>query len=40
MKFIRHTARYSLLDQRRNKNILEELKVGPVKNKLTQYKQK
>jgi hypothetical protein len=32
MKFLRCTAEYSLLDSRRNENILE-LKVDPVKKK-------
>jgi hypothetical protein len=40
MKFIRHTAGYSLLDNRRNKDLLEELKVDPIEKKLAQYKQK
>jgi hypothetical protein len=39
MKFMKHTAGYNLLDHRR-KDILEELLVEPVKNKLAQYKQK
>jgi hypothetical protein len=31
---------YHLLDQRRNEDILKEIKVDPVKRKLIQYKQK
>jgi hypothetical protein len=34
MKFMRRTAGYSLLDHRRNENILEELQVDPVEKKL------
>jgi len=37
MKFMRRTARYSLWDPRRNEDILEELNIYPVKNKLAQY---
>jgi hypothetical protein len=40
MKFILRTGRCSLLDHRRNYDILEEFKVDPVENKLGQYKQK
>jgi len=40
MKFMRSTAGYSLLDNRRNECILEELKVDPVEKKLAQHKQK
>jgi hypothetical protein len=36
---MRLTAVYSLLAHRRNKNILEEFKVGPTEEKLIQYKQ-
>jgi hypothetical protein len=36
-KFKRHTAGYSLLDHRRNEDILKELKVDPFENKLAQY---
>jgi len=36
----RRTAGYSLLDHRRNDDILEKLKADPVENKLPQYKQK
>jgi len=39
-KFMRRTVRYSLIGRRRNEDILEELKVDTVENKLTQYKQK
>jgi hypothetical protein len=38
MTCMRHTAGYSLLDHRRNEDILEELKVDSVKKKLAQYK--
>jgi hypothetical protein len=38
MKFMRHRAGYSLLDCRRNEDILEELTVNPAKKKLAQYK--
>jgi hypothetical protein len=31
---------YSLLDHRRNEDVLEELKVEPVEKNLMQYKQK
>jgi hypothetical protein len=37
---MRGTARYSLADHRRNEDILEKLKGGPVKKKLRQYKRK
>jgi hypothetical protein len=40
MKFMRRTAEYSLLDHRRNEDILEELKVDSVEKKLARYKQK
>jgi len=40
MKFMIGTADYSLLDQTRNEDILEELKVDPVWNKLAQGKRK
>jgi hypothetical protein len=40
MKFVRSTAGDSLLDHRRNEDILEELKVDSVGQKLAQYKQK
>jgi hypothetical protein len=39
MKFLRRIAGYSLLDNRRNVDILEELKVDPLEKKLAQYKQ-
>jgi hypothetical protein len=35
MKFMRTTARYSLLDDRRNEDILEELEVDPVEKKFS-----
>jgi hypothetical protein len=37
MKFTRHTAGYSLLDEKKYEDILE-LEVEPFKNKLAQYK--
>jgi uncharacterized protein HemY len=40
MKFMRRTAGYGLLDQRRNEDILEGLKVGSVQKKPAQYTQK
>jgi hypothetical protein len=40
IKFMRHTANYSLLDHRRTVCLLEEIKVGPVEKKLAQYKQR
>jgi hypothetical protein len=40
MKFMRLSAGYSLLDQRRTEYILKELKVDPAEKKLAQYKQK
>jgi hypothetical protein len=39
MKSIRRTARCSLLDHRRNENILEELKIDTIEKNLGQYKQ-
>jgi hypothetical protein len=40
MNFMRHTAGYSLLDHRRNEDILEEFNVDPIEKKLAQCKQK
>jgi hypothetical protein len=37
---MKHTAGYSLLDHRRNEDILEELNVEPVERELAQYEQK
>jgi len=31
-KFVRCTTRYNVLDQKKNEDILEELKVDPLKN--------
>jgi hypothetical protein len=39
MKFIRNTARYSLLDHKRNEVIFEELKGDAGENKLAEHKQ-
>jgi hypothetical protein len=39
MKFMGRRAGYNLLDNRRNKDVLEELKVVPAEKKLAQYKQ-
>jgi ABC-type ATPase involved in cell division len=38
INFMRRTAGYILLDHRKNEDILEEIKVDPVENKLAQYK--
>jgi len=38
MKFFRRTAGYTLSDHKRNEEILEELKVQPVDEKLRRYK--
>jgi len=38
MKFFGRTARYTLLDHRRNEEILEDWKVEPVYKKLSRYK--
>jgi hypothetical protein len=38
MKFFRRTERYTLLEHKRNEEILEELKVEPVDEKLRRYK--
>jgi len=38
MKFFRRTADYTLLDHKRNEEILEELKVEPVDEKRRKYK--
>jgi len=40
MKFMRRITGYSLLDHKKNEDILEELKVDPIENKLAQCKQK
>jgi hypothetical protein len=37
---MRLTVGYGSLDHSGNDGVLEELKVGPVENKLAQYKQK
>jgi hypothetical protein len=37
---MRRIARYSLLEHRRNEDILDDFKVQPVQKKLAQYKQK
>jgi hypothetical protein len=37
MKFFRRTAGYTLLNHKRNKEILEELKLEPVDEKLRRY---
>jgi hypothetical protein len=39
MKFMKCTARYNLLDHRRNEDISEH-KVDPIEKKLVQYRQK
>jgi hypothetical protein len=38
IKFFRRTAGYSLLDHKRNEEILEELKVESADQKLRRYK--
>jgi hypothetical protein len=38
MKFMRCRAGYSLLDRKRNEDILEEHELDPVETKLAQYK--
>jgi hypothetical protein len=38
VKFFRITAGYTHFDHKRNEEILEELKVEPVDNKLRRYK--
>jgi hypothetical protein len=40
MKFTTLTEEYSLLCHRRNENILEDLEINAVEEKLAQYKQK
>jgi hypothetical protein len=37
-KFFRKTARYTLFGHKRNEEILEEMKVEPVGEKLRRYK--
>jgi hypothetical protein len=39
MKYLRRTAGYTLLDHRRNEEILEELHVTPLEDKLCTYRQ-
>jgi hypothetical protein len=38
MKFFRRTARYTLFDNKKKEEILEELKVEPIDEKLRSYK--
>jgi hypothetical protein len=38
MKFFRRTAGYTLFDHKRNEEILEDLKVEPVDQKLRRHK--
>jgi hypothetical protein len=38
MNFFRRTARYTLFDHKRNEEILEQLKVEPVDEKLRKHK--
>jgi hypothetical protein len=40
MKYLRRTAGYTLLDHKRNKEILEELHVTPLEDKLCTYRHK
>jgi hypothetical protein len=39
-KSMRLAARYSSSDQKRNEDILEECEIGPIENKLLQYREK
>jgi hypothetical protein len=39
MKCFKRTAGYTLFDHKGNKDILEQLKIGPVKEKLRRYNQ-
>jgi hypothetical protein len=39
IKYVRHTAGYSLLEHRRNEDILEEFRPDPDQKELAQYKQ-
>jgi hypothetical protein len=39
MKFMRHKAGYSLLDHRRNEDVLKEYYIDQTEKKLAQYKQ-
>jgi hypothetical protein len=38
IKFFKRTAGYTLFDHKRNKNVLQEMKVEPDSEKLTTYK--
>jgi hypothetical protein len=38
MKFFRRTSRYTFFGHKRNEEILEEMKVEPVREKLRRYK--
>jgi hypothetical protein len=38
IKFFRRTAGFTVFDHERNEEILEELRVGPVDEKLRKYK--
>jgi hypothetical protein len=40
MKYLRRTAGYTLLDHKRNEEILEELHVTPLEDKLCTYRHK
>jgi hypothetical protein len=40
MKYLRLTARYTLLNHKRNEEILEELHVTPLEDKLCTYRHK
>jgi hypothetical protein len=39
MKFMRRTAGYSLLDQMRNKYVLDKMKVTPITEYVNKYRQ-
>jgi hypothetical protein len=40
MKYLQRTAEYTLLDNKRNEEILEELHVTPLEDKLCTYRHK
>jgi hypothetical protein len=40
MKFLRKTARYTLMDHKQNEEIIQEIQVAPIINKTQNYKTK
>jgi hypothetical protein len=40
MKFLRKTAGYTLMDHKQNEEIIQELRVAPIINKIQNYKTK